>query len=333
VDKADGTDADIAEWIKLEFLMDPDNPASKYSQQFAIFKDGCPEDWIKWVMAFWKIENLMPMKEPADKTMIIQTLLKRQALSYFGRHLMRKLETEDSEISENELIELVLRDVGLEYIPEHPHVCKSIGLVCFLKCTMQKYYMRQGLYMGLNTSVQQFVERLNDLNRYLLNFPAENPKQLDEYEILEILDQAKALDPEWHEAMVNANIGIFEMSHEESVSYFKRFKNLEKIRRTNGPNPSSLPVDNENTVSVTSSVVGNFSKNHEGSNMWCHYCDKNNHKMADCRTIAKFKQQKYNKVCFGIQFCNWHYFYNVHGHQTSVTNIIDGLTRDTKTVL
>jgi hypothetical protein len=43
VDKVDGTDANKSEWIKLEFLMDPDNPASgsKYSRQFIIFKDGC----------------------------------------------------------------------------------------------------------------------------------------------------------------------------------------------------------------------------------------------------------------------------------------------------
>jgi hypothetical protein len=32
--------------------------------------------------------------------------------------------------------------------------------------------------------------------------------------------------------------------------------------------------------------------------MWCHYCDKNNHNTADCRAIAKFKQQKNNKDCF-----------------------------------
>jgi hypothetical protein len=145
--------------------------------------------------------------------------------------------------------------------------------------------------MGLNTSVQQFVERLNDLNRYLWYFPEENPKQLDQDEISEILDQANAWDPEWHEAMVNANIDIFEMSHEESVSYFKRMENLEKIRCTNGPNPSSLPVDNKKRVAVTSSV-GKSSKNHKGSIMWCHYCDKNNHNTADCRAIAKFKQQK-----------------------------------------
>jgi hypothetical protein len=72
--------------------------------------------------------------------------------------------------------------------------------------------------MGLNTSVQQFVERLNDINHYLLYFPVDNLKQLDQDEIIEILDQAKAMDPEWHEAMVNANIEIFEMTYEEYVN-------------------------------------------------------------------------------------------------------------------
>jgi hypothetical protein len=48
--------------------------------------------------------------------------------------------------------------------------------------------------MGLNTSIQKFVERLNDLKRYLLHFPEDNPKQLDHDEIIEILDQAKAWD-------------------------------------------------------------------------------------------------------------------------------------------
>jgi hypothetical protein len=41
-----------------------------------------------------------------------------------------------------------------------------------------------------------------------LYFQNEYPKQLDQDEIIEILDQAKARDPEWHEAMVDANIDI-----------------------------------------------------------------------------------------------------------------------------
>jgi hypothetical protein len=100
---------------------------------------------------------------------------------------MRRLEAEDSEVPDNELIELFLRDVGLAYIPKRA--------IC-----VKKYYIRQigGLYMGLNVSIQQFVEtqRLNDFNCYLLHFPEQNPKQLDQDEIIEILDQAKAWDPE-----------------------------------------------------------------------------------------------------------------------------------------
>jgi hypothetical protein len=113
-----------------------------------------------------------------------------------------------------------------------------------------------------------------------LYFPEKDPKQLDQDEIIEILDQAKAKAPEWHEAMVNANIDIFEMSYEESVSYFKQFEKLDEISLTNGPNPSSLPIKSNLRVSITSSV-GKSSKNHKGSNMRCNYCDKYNHNTVD----------------------------------------------------
>jgi hypothetical protein len=60
----------------------------------------------------------------------------------------------------------------------------------------------------------------------LLLSPEESPEQLDQDEIIEILDQAKS--PDWHEAMVAANIDVFEISYEESVAYFKRLENMEK---------------------------------------------------------------------------------------------------------
>ena len=181
------------EHIKLELFMDPSNPASKYSRHFMIFKDGGAEDWIKWLIGYREVENLMSIREPADKSKMVRTLLKGQALSYFEHHLKKRLEAEDSELPDNDLLELVMRDVGLEYIPKSA-------------IRVQKYYMRRGLFLGQNVSVQMFVERLNELNRYLLYFPEENPKQLDQDEIIEILDQAKA--PEWHAAMVAANIVV-----------------------------------------------------------------------------------------------------------------------------
>jgi hypothetical protein len=77
-----------------------------------------PEEWTKWVMAFCEIENLIPLKEPAEKTRMFRTLLRGQALSYFEHHLMRRLEAEDSDVPDKELIELMLRGVDLEYCPK-----------------------------------------------------------------------------------------------------------------------------------------------------------------------------------------------------------------------
>jgi hypothetical protein len=59
--------ADKAEYIKLEFYMDPSNPASKYARHFIIFNDGCAEDWVECFMAYRDIESLMDLSEPADK--------------------------------------------------------------------------------------------------------------------------------------------------------------------------------------------------------------------------------------------------------------------------
>jgi hypothetical protein len=87
-------------------------------------------------MAICEIENLMPLKEPADKTRMFWTLLKGQALCCFQHHLRKRIDAEASEIPDNELIELLLRDVGLEYIPKRA--------IC-----MQKNCMRlpRGLYI------------------------------------------------------------------------------------------------------------------------------------------------------------------------------------------
>jgi hypothetical protein len=84
--------------------MDSDNPASDFSRKMLFFKDGCPENWIKWVMAFCEIEYLMLFKEAADKTRMFQTLLKDQALSCFEYHLRKRMEAGASEFPGNQLI-------------------------------------------------------------------------------------------------------------------------------------------------------------------------------------------------------------------------------------
>jgi hypothetical protein len=55
------------------------------------------EEEIKGVMALCEIDNLMPMKEPADKTRMFRTLLKGQILFYFEHQVRKRVEAEDSE--------------------------------------------------------------------------------------------------------------------------------------------------------------------------------------------------------------------------------------------
>jgi hypothetical protein len=93
MDKVGGPDFHKTELIKFKFLIDLYNPRSsfKYFRHFVIFKDGCPEEWIKWVTVFLEIEILMPLKEPADNTGMFRTLLKGQDLSQFEHHLKRRM--------------------------------------------------------------------------------------------------------------------------------------------------------------------------------------------------------------------------------------------------
>jgi hypothetical protein len=78
--KVDGPDTDKSEWIKLECLVDSENPDSRYSEQLAIFKDGFPEERIKSFMAIREIESLITLKEPADKTRMFWTSKKSMHL-------------------------------------------------------------------------------------------------------------------------------------------------------------------------------------------------------------------------------------------------------------
>jgi hypothetical protein len=140
-------------------------------------------------------------------------------------------------------------------------------------------------------------------------FRNDTPSSLNQDEFNKTLYQAKSRNSEWYEAMVNANIYTFEMSYEESVSYFKHLENFEKIRYTNVPGLDKLTVENEKIVYVTSGIRKS-SKDHKVSKTRYHYCDKNNQSTADFTPNDKCKQQnksffeaKYTwKEVFGLPF-------------------------------
>jgi hypothetical protein len=109
--KSELTEADKTELIKFDFFVDPKNSATKFSKDFLIFKDGCPEDWIKWLMGYCDLEAMMHLRETSDKSNMLQTLLKGRALSQFEHHLRNFLGAEDIELPDHDLLELVIRDL------------------------------------------------------------------------------------------------------------------------------------------------------------------------------------------------------------------------------
>jgi hypothetical protein len=82
--------------------------------QFIVFEDGCPEEWIKWLMGYRDLEVMMPLRETSERTKMLQTLLKGRALAQFAYHLGKRLCAEDIELPDHELLELVVRDLGLD---------------------------------------------------------------------------------------------------------------------------------------------------------------------------------------------------------------------------
>ena len=85
------------------------------------------------MMDYCEIEVMMSLKEPGEIVKMIRTLLKGRTLGKFEYQQCKSLNAEDIEIPDHELLEIVLIDLGLDYIS---------------RCTIrvQRYYMRRCLY-------------------------------------------------------------------------------------------------------------------------------------------------------------------------------------------
>jgi hypothetical protein len=81
--EAEGADSEKVESIRFERLVDLSNSATRFSKEFFVFKDGSPEEYIRWLMGYRDLELLMPLKEPSDRTKMLRTILKGRALSLF----------------------------------------------------------------------------------------------------------------------------------------------------------------------------------------------------------------------------------------------------------
>ena len=98
--EAEGADSNKVESIRFEFLVDPSNPATRFFKEFIIFKNGSPEEYMRWLIGYRDLELLMPLKEPSDRTKMLCNMLKGHSLSLFEYHLSKRCGGEDIEVSD-----------------------------------------------------------------------------------------------------------------------------------------------------------------------------------------------------------------------------------------
>jgi hypothetical protein len=91
-----------------------------------MFMDGFSEEW----MAYRNLEVIMQLKVTLERTKTIRTLPDNRKLAQFDYHCSKRVRAEDIELPDHELLELVIRDLGLDYI-------------CRRAIRLQKYYMRK----------------------------------------------------------------------------------------------------------------------------------------------------------------------------------------------
>jgi hypothetical protein len=86
-----------------------------------------------WLIGYCNMELLIPLKEPSARTKMLCMMLKGCALSY-DNYLSKRCGGKAIDTKDQELLELVIRDVGLDYISRRA-------------IRVQKYYMRRCLFM------------------------------------------------------------------------------------------------------------------------------------------------------------------------------------------
>jgi hypothetical protein len=123
--------------IKLEFPMDSNNPVSgsKYYRNFAIFKDLCSEDWIKYLLDWYpsvRMRTWFSWSNLLTRPECFGLWWRFKTHGYSENHFRKRLEAEDSELPCNELLEQMLGAlyIGLELMPKRA-------------IRVQKYYWRQ----------------------------------------------------------------------------------------------------------------------------------------------------------------------------------------------
>jgi hypothetical protein len=197
-----------------------------------VFDEGSAEDWILWRMDVKELfDKMQANNNPAKQHQIYSSLLSGKAkedyvANWNSRNATNVALPAPERYSLKHVLHLVVNDTAKKYF--------SIECDWSNAYRYQKAYLRKNLFMG-DMNPDKFCDRLEKMNRMLPYFPlahddANDPEELDDDELCDILDSAKK--PEWHVTMMSQGMRphSFE-SFEQAKTYYKQLWNAEQFAK------------------------------------------------------------------------------------------------------
>lgn len=156
------TTAKTVETMKFKLLSVPgkkDSPT--YEVTVNVFKTGTPEEYIKTLIALDQVCVGQNLKDAKEKYTMARRVFQGEALTAFNNAAAKMSSREDKS------------DLGAETEDHFAQVLKEVGKAVFPinAYALQKQAMRRFMRKPKDMSIRSYVERMLELNKYLVYFP------------------------------------------------------------------------------------------------------------------------------------------------------------------
>ena len=193
------------DYATLKCKTSPSLPNSAtYELPIPYFKNGSPEDFLKWKRNVEKAISGQGATDGPGKYTLTRRLLDGDALTAFNL----KAEEFPSETNNNFLL-------VVEALTEHVFPIKALQI--------QKRYMRRFLRKPRDMKTREYVSRVCEINEMLVHFPgADQESKLPQDELLDLLEFG--MPATWQKAMILQDFDPLDHSIAEFVSFCERLE-------------------------------------------------------------------------------------------------------------
>lgn len=217
----DATDTEANKEKFVRFDVNVDNQGKDQVEwSVRIFEDdGDAEAYVKWRIRWDELCEALKLDTAEQKYTVVQTILRGEARVRFNSGYHSIDIPEGASKKERKELEEAKLQAG------YTNMSKNLFVPAESAWRRQRFYMRYNLRFG-KLSVNEFVRRLQEMNKYLKYFPPPKGKKhtsmLDESELLEILDRAKP--HEYQLDILASNYDPYSKSYQEFVEYLERLE-------------------------------------------------------------------------------------------------------------